>query len=189
MKLAILLTAAAIAAFGTTAAVAETKTLGTVEAGVRTDYPDAAQLKPDDLEALRTAKADILLLDSREEAEFKVSHLPGARQVPPGMSAATFAESFGKELKGKVVVVYCSVGVRSSKFVERVGKSALELGAAKIYNLEGGIFRWHNERRPLESGSSSTDEVHPYSRSWQTYIQRPESAAYEPGASKARAVP
>jgi rhodanese-related sulfurtransferase len=155
-----------------------------IEAEVRQSYPGAAQLAPDEFEKMKAAGTDVLVLDSREEDEFKVSHLPGAVRVPPAMPAATFAEQFGAGLRGKTIVVYCSVGVRSSKFVERVAQTAMENGAAKIYNLEGGIFRWHNEKRPLDSGSSSTDEVHPYSWSWGGYLERSDRAAYKPGETK-----
>lgn len=160
------------------------KDLRLVQTEVRRSYPDATQLAPDELEKLRAAGTGLLLLDSREDSEFKVSHLPGAVRVPPSMSAATFLEQFGASLKDKVIVVYCSVGVRSSKFVERVGKAAIESGAAKIYNLEGGLFRWHNENRPLESGSGATDEIHPYDKNWLAYIERTERAAMTPGETK-----
>ncbi len=181
-----LITLIAFAGLAGPATAEAAKDLRTVEAEVRSDYPGATQLAPVELEKLRTAGTELLVLDSREDNEFKVSHLPGAVRVPPAMSAATFLEQFGATLKGKTIVVYCSVGVRSSKFVERVGEAAIEAGASKIYNLEGGIFRWHNEKRPLNSGSSATDEVHPYSRSWQAYIERTERAAMTPGETQNR---
>lgn len=96
-----------------------------------------------------------LLLDVRTPKEFAVSHLPGAQRVDPDASAA---EVLPLLRKGQPVVAYCSVGYRSSALVDRLRKAGVE----KIYNLEGSIFEWANEGRPLQNNGRPVQKVHPY---------------------------
>lgn len=100
-----------------------------------------------------------LLLDVRTQEEWNVSHLEGARRVDPGASAEQAAEGASKETP---IVTYCAVGYRS-------GAMAMKLRAAgftKVRNLEGSIFEWANEHRPLVSGAERVTAVHPYNKLW-----------------------
>ena len=36
----------------------------------------------------------------------------------------------------------------------------------EVYNLEGSIFRWANEDRPLYRGDVAVRQVHPFDESW-----------------------
>ena len=117
----------------------------------------------------------------REVDEFAVSRLPGAVRVQPGMSAAKFVAQYGALTKGKQVIFYCSVGVRSSKFAEAVKKQLANQGASGVANLTGGIFRWHNEQRELVNGNGQTDIVHPYNRRWGRLVNRKSQLRYDPG--------
>ncbi len=97
------------------------------------------------------------LLDVREPDEYAVSHLAGAIQVSPDATA--------KQLAGKIdfsrpVVLYCSVGYRSSVLARRLAVA----GVKETMNLEGSIFKWANEGRPMVSDSGATDKAHPYNR-------------------------
>ena len=60
------------------------------------------------------------------------------------------------------VVTYCAVGYRSAEFAARLGAAAF----THVQNLEGSIFRWANEHRPLVSDGAPAWRVHPYSKSW-----------------------
>ncbi len=159
--------------------------LAAIEAKVRADYPGVSHMTLAEFEALRATGASVLLLDARETDEYVVSHLPGAHHVRPDLSAEAFGKRFGADLHGRTVVVYCSVGVRSSRFAARVAEVARTSGAAAVYNLEGGIFRWHNDGRPLARKDLATGEVHPYDRRWGSYIDNQDGVAYAPGGSKA----
>ena len=97
-----------------------------------------------------------LLLDVREEVEFRVSHLPGATRVSPSADRLELPE-------GRRVVVYCSVGARSGELAER-------LGGAEVYNLSGGVFAWANEGRALLNGQGATTLVHPYDETWGRFV-------------------
>ena len=103
-----------------------------------------------------------LLLDAREADEYAVSHLPGARRVDPDASAGSLAAALGGVARDRPVVVYCSVGIRSAGVAERLAAA----GFTDVRNLEGSIFRWANEGRPLERGGGAADRVHPYDATW-----------------------
>jgi rhodanese-related sulfurtransferase len=137
-----------------------------------------------ELETIEQSGQPVVLLDARSEPEFAVSRIKGARRVEPGISATQFTDAFGADLKGRKVVVYCAVGGRSSALANRIEKVATQAGADGVYSLQGGIFRWHNERRPLVGPVGATDEVHPFSARAARLIERQEGVAYVPGSSK-----
>jgi hypothetical protein len=62
----------------------------------------------------------------------------------------------------KPIVTYCSVGYRSAAFAKKLSEAGYRNGT----NLEGSIFRWANENRPLVHDGQPTDKVHPYNRLW-----------------------
>jgi rhodanese-related sulfurtransferase len=113
-----------------------------------------------------------LVLDVRQEEEYSVSHLNGAVQVNPAMTADTFAAVFGDRLKGKHVLFYCSVGYRSSEFADRVAQVARAQGVASMQNLTGGIFRWFNEAHPVFRDGQEVHEVHPYDAIWGRFLKK-----------------
>lgn len=149
-----------------------------IEARVERDFPRVPSLVPQQAETLMREAGKVLVLDVREADEYAVSHVPGAVRVDPGLSAAQFRSRFGAGLKDRTVIVYCSVGVRSSKLAERIEDVTRAAGAAGVYNLKGGIFAWHNFGLGLRRGPQLTEFVHPYSRSWARYLDFPNYARY-----------
>ncbi len=129
---------------------------------VRAKFPKVPQLPTAEL-ALRLADTNSpapLLLDVRKEEEFRVSHIPGAVRVDPDAKATTLAPLLNRP--DRPVVVYCSVGWRSSALAERL----LEAGHTNVANLEGSIFGWANEDRPLVCETGAALKVHPYNRTF-----------------------
>ncbi len=124
---------------------------------VRKRFPQVSQLSTAELaEWLKDrSRPQPILLDVRTAEEFRVSHLPGAIRVDPSAKAA---ELIPVMQRGSPVVTYCSVGYRSSALAERLSKA----GVPKVQNLEGSIFQWANEGRPLEANGRSVQQVHPY---------------------------
>jgi rhodanese-related sulfurtransferase len=100
-----------------------------------------------------------VLLDVRSPAEWKVSHLPGARRVDPKADAQTAAGSIAKD---GPIVTYCAVGYRSGAMAQRLRAA----GYTEVQNLEGSIFQWANEHRPLVRDGEHVTRVHPYSAIW-----------------------
>lgn len=122
------------------------------------------------------APKEYVLFDVRESEEYDVSHINGAIWVDPDIDAEEFLELYGDRLKGKFVILYCSVGVRSSRIAEQIKAYQSSPTSTSIYNLEAGVFGWHNEKRPLvqlsEDGPISTEFIHPYNRWWGRMLNR-----------------
>lgn len=149
-----------------------------MERKVERDHPGVQSMIPQHFEAMLNGREPLLVLDVREKAEFDVSHLPGAEHVDPDMSSADFLARFGDAIAGRLVVLYCSVGVRSSRLAGVIGEDAIRRGATGVYNLRGGIFAWHNYGQKLRTPGEARDVVHPYSRAWSSYLDFPNYARY-----------
>ncbi len=103
--------------------------------------------------------AEILLLDVRTPEEFAVSHIRGARR------AETLGEArvvLGERPKDQPIVLYCSVGYRSSA----LGAALLEAGYSQVANLEGSIFAWVHAGEPVVREGIRVHQVHPYDGFW-----------------------
>jgi|LNFM01.1.fsa_nt_gb rhodanese-related sulfurtransferase len=143
-------------------------------------YPHVRHVDPDHVATLAADTAAAITFDVRDAGEFEVSHIPGAIRVDPDIRSEAFLARFGDRLEGRTVVFYCSVGVRSSKLAGRLTEELRRRGASRIYNLSGGIFRWHNERRPLVDASGATRYVHPFDPHWGRYVSRRELTRMTP---------
>lgn len=105
------------------------------------------------------AASDIVLLDARTTDEFNVSHLPGAILA----SNTTMAlDALGVNDPERTVVVYCSVGYRSSRLAAKLRARGFE----NVFNLQGSLFQWTNEGRPLYRGEERVYHAHPYDEEW-----------------------
>ena len=100
-----------------------------------------------------------LLLDVRTPEEWEVSHLVGARRVEP---KAAVDAAVGGTAKDTPIVTYCAVGYRSGELATRLRAA----GFTNVRNLEGSIFAWANEHRPLVHGADKVKSVHPYNKFW-----------------------
>jgi rhodanese-related sulfurtransferase len=118
------------------------------------------------------AKAEVALFDVREPAEFEQSHIAGAERIDPDIPVGEFTTRFGPAVRGKTVVFYCAVGVRSGYALERMRHEFQKHGAAGVYNLRGGIFRWFATGAPVVSDGGPVDGVHPYDEAWGELLRR-----------------
>jgi len=100
-----------------------------------------------------------VLLDVRTAEEWNVSHLVGAQRVDPGASAEIALPGASREVP---VVTYCAVGYRSAELATRLRAA----GFTNVQTLEGSIFQWANEHRPLVRDSERVMRVHPYTQAW-----------------------
>lgn len=149
-----------------------------VEAEVRERFPAVRQVTVEELEAMLESPRPPLLVDVRAPEEYAVSHLPGA------VRAATVKEAraaIGTADPERQVVLYCSVGYRSS----RLARELAEAGVDGVANLEGSIFAWANSGRPVVRGGREVREVHPYDRKWGQLLRR-ELHATASGATGSR---
>lgn len=159
MKLTWIILTVAVAIGGLAAANGQGIGWALINAKIRRDFPDVKRITTAELaswlaDEKRTAP---LLLDVRTQEEYAVSHLRGARQVDPDASADVL-----REPKDRPIVTYCSVGYRSGGLAQRLQAA----GFSNVANLEGSIFRWANEGRPVFAETKQVAKVHPYSRTW-----------------------
>ncbi|XP_051891451.1 tRNA uridine(34) hydroxylase-like [Pristis pectinata] len=145
-------------------------------------FPAVRSLGTDAVEQLlREDRERLLLLDVRSPAEYEVSHLEGAVRVDP---ETTDMEQVVRELgpaeclKDKEVVCYCTAGYHGSEMAQKLHK-ALVSGSEqegqespKVYNLDGGLVKWANERKPIVDGKEQpTQLVHPYNKVWAQLLE------------------
>lgn len=134
-------------------------------------WPEIGHITPAQVAPLVDARK-VVLFDVRQDAEYAVSHLPGAIHVKPGTGRAAFLDLYGNDVKGKRVVFYCSVGVRSSTLASRVAEDLKARGAVAVDDLSGGIFAWHGKELPLEDAKGPTEFVHPFDSTWGRLVSR-----------------
>lgn len=151
--------------------------LADIHATLKAKYETLQHVNASELETLPAA--GLILLDVRQQGEFDVSHLAGAVRVAPDISTEDFMAIYRNLVNGKSLVFYCSVGQRSSALADRVNSGLISAGGTGVYNLEGGIFKWHNDGRALVSGGQATDFIHPYNGYWGRLIDRPELIRYQ----------
>ena len=135
--------------------------------GIRLKFSDVNHMSTSDLSDKLASHATVTV-DARPENEHNVSHIEGAIRVAddaPDSDIKNFIENLPAS-DNLDIVCYCSVGYRSSVLARRLQKEIdiREMGdKLKVYNLEGSIFKWANENRPMVDGCERTTRfAHPY---------------------------
>lgn len=142
---------------------------------IRFLYPTVRHISTADLSTWIAQSPPSLpvLLDTRTAAEYAISHLPHSQHLDP--KTADFAQLH--LAKNTPIVVYCSVGMRSGAIAQRLQQT----GYTQVYNLEGSIFQWANEGRPLEREGKPTQQVHPYNAFWGRLLKVSKQQPYPVG--------
>jgi rhodanese-related sulfurtransferase len=127
-----------------------------------TDQFEIEQIKAD---SVILSKA--IILDTREKEEFTVSRIKNAIFVGYDDFDPASLDSIKTD---EEIIVYCSVGYRSSI----VGVELKKNGFKNVKNLYGGLFKWANEGRPLYNDSTQTLKIHTYNKKWGRFITNPD---------------
>ena len=85
-----------------------------------------------------------IVLDVREEKEFKAGHLLNAKLIPLGKLKERIGEL--EKYKDKHVLVVCRSGNRSGMACATMNK----LGFTQAYNLAGGVLAWQKAKLPMQ---------------------------------------
>lgn len=85
-----------------------------------------------------------VVLDVREDSEFKSGHLLNAKWIPLGRLADRIGEL--ERYREQPVLVVCRSGARSASACVTLGKQ----GFTQAYNLSGGVIGWQKSNLPLE---------------------------------------
>lgn len=135
------------------AALAGDPPLADFAAQVEAAYPGTPTMSAEQVLAHDAPSAPILV-DARTEEERAVSMLPGAitpgalDQLPPDAQ--------------RVVVVYCTIGMRSAELTRRLREQGRD-----AYNLRGGVLAWAGAGgRFVDPAGGSTRRVHVYGARW-----------------------
>ena len=112
-------------------------------------------------------KNKVVILDSRELDEFKVSHIEGAILVGYNhFRLSSLPDSVDKKTP---IVVYCTLGVRS----EVIANQLIENGYTDVKNLYGGISEWKNKDYiVIDSTQRMTENIHVYSKKWGKWLTK-----------------
>ncbi|ALP54550.1 hypothetical protein Tel_16110 [Candidatus Tenderia electrophaga] len=86
---------------------------------------------------------DALVLDVREDKEFRDGHILHAKNIPLGLLESRLDEL--EAHKDKPVVVYCRTGQRAAK----AGAVLQRQGFNSVYKLKGGMLAWTDANMPL----------------------------------------
>ena len=76
---------------------------------------------------------DVILLDVREDDEFKAGHIPGAEWIPLGKLSSRLDEL----PKDKTIVAVCRSGNRSGQATELLRQNGFN-----AHNMQGGMNSW-----------------------------------------------
>ena len=85
-----------------------------------------------------------LILDVREENEFKTGHIMNSRLIPLGKLKERIGEL--ERYREQPIVVVCRSGQRTNAACVLLGKQGFSL----VYNLAGGILAWQKANLPLK---------------------------------------
>lgn len=87
---------------------------------------------------------DSVMLDVREDSEYKDGHIIDAVHIPLGKLDQRIVEL--EKFREKSIIVSCRSGHRSSNACARLRKSGFET----VYNLKGGVMAWQSAGLPLQ---------------------------------------
>ena len=117
---------------------------------------------------MQQLKDDVVIVDSRELEEYQVSHLEDAVYVGYDDFNISRLDDISRE---KLVVVYCSLGIRS----EDISAELQKAGFKNVRNLFGGIFEWKNKDFPVvDTLGKRTQKVHAFSENWGKWLRNAE---------------
>ena len=123
--------------------------------GVAKVFPEVPNLSSKEIvQLLKQKSQNFILVDVRTQKEQDISIIPGA------ISKEHFEKNIDK-FKGKKVIAYCTIGFRSSRYVEKLLKKG-----HNAFNLWGSILAWAHEGGELVIKHKKTKKIHTYSRFW-----------------------
>lgn len=86
---------------------------------------------------------DLVVLDTREDPEFKSGHIKGAVHIPVSKLKERMNEL--EKYKNRPVLLYCRSGSRSN----HSGKLLSQAGFENVQNLAGGMMAWGAANLPV----------------------------------------
>lgn len=88
-------------------------------------------------------RANAVVLDVRDDAEFAGGHITDARHIPLAQLAERIKEV--QKFKDKPILVNCQAGVRSAKACDILRANQF----TQVHNLQGGLNAWVQAKLPI----------------------------------------
>jgi rhodanese-related sulfurtransferase len=114
---------------------------------VETVLPRVREIDRAEVAAKLERREAFQLLDVREESDYAVDHLPGARHLGKGILERDIEVTVPDP--AAEIVVYCGGGYRSALAAD----SLQRMGYTNVRSMAGGIRGWREDERPLEAGA------------------------------------
>lgn len=136
------------------AAKDKAKTVRVMADQIATKFKKAPQVTIEDYLVWKEANQELVLVDVRPIKERKVSTLPGA------ISKEEF-ETNKDKFKNHKVIAYCTIGYRSSEYVQKLISKNF-----KAYNLKESLLGWAHRGHKFQSNGKKTNRAHIYEDAW-----------------------
>jgi rhodanese-related sulfurtransferase len=117
-------------------------------------FSKAPQVSIEEFLKWKASEKDVVLVDVREKREVKVSMLPGA------ITKAEF-ERDRLKYKDHTVVAYCTIGYRSSDYVQKLVKNK-----TMAFNLRESLLGWAHRGLSFSNDDKETKKAHVYEEAW-----------------------
>ncbi len=88
-------------------------------------------------------KQDAIILDVRDESEYKAGHIVNARNFPVALIDTKLNELATE--KERPVLIYCKSGQRSARAASLLNKQ----GFTNVFKLAGGMMAWQSASLPV----------------------------------------
>ena len=96
------------------------------------------EIAPQDVLAMISANKSFVLIDTREESEWAVDHLPKAVHLSKGVIERDIEESY--PVLDQLIVIYCGGGYRSALASDNLQR----MGYTNIRSMAGGVRGWRD---------------------------------------------
>ena len=103
---------------------------------------------PEELLARRARGENLVLIDVREDDEFRVDHAAGAVHLSRGVLERDVERTIPDP--GTPLVLYCGGGSRSALAADALRR----MGYTEVCSMQGGMRRWRELGLPVDSAPS-----------------------------------
>lgn len=120
---------------------------------------EIAEVSAADVKRLMDDKANLTLIDVREQSEYIQGHIPHAQWIPRGFLELRIENQHIE--RDKPLILYCAGGTRSAL----AARSLAELGYTNVKSMSGGFSSWKRNGYPFDIPTVLTpDQEVRYSR-------------------------
>jgi rhodanese-related sulfurtransferase len=105
------------------------------------------ELTVDDVRAMLDAGETFHLIDVREESEWSLGRLPGARHLGKGIIERDIEITIPQQ--DAKIVLYCGGGYRSALASDNLQR----MGYKNVFSMDGGWRGWNERGFPIEGGT------------------------------------